>query len=54
MIKGAYDHLLSMKVFTLRMNKVFVRAWKIDPKKTRLWPQFGFANHLVLITCFKY
>ena len=42
-----YDHLMCMRIFTLTMIKIFISA----PKTTRkwLWPQLGFANHLVLI-----
>ena len=42
-----YDHLMSFSIFTLIMNKIFIRA----PKKWRQ-AQFGFASHLTQIACF--
>ena len=44
-LKGLYNHLMSTRIFTLIMNKMFV--W--DPKREwgkQLWPQVGLANHL--------
>ena len=44
-----YNHSMSTIIFTLMMNKIFL--WIL--KSTRKWlrPQFGFANHVVLIVC---
>ena len=45
------DHLNRwMRIFTLMMDKMFIRAPKIMMWKW-LKPQFGIANHLILIVC---
>jgi hypothetical protein len=43
-----YDHLMSTRIFTLIMNKIFRGAPKIMRKG--LQPHFGFANYLILIS----
>ena len=45
-----YDHLMSMRIFTLMMNKIFIGAPKVMRKKW-LQPRLEFANHLALIAC---
>ena len=45
-----YDHLMSRIIFTLIMDEIFMRAWKIWG--ISLWPRFEFSNHLSLIECF--
>jgi hypothetical protein len=44
---GLYDHFMSTIIFTLMMNKIFIRAPKSRRKvaSALLRPQFGFAKH---------
>ena len=46
-----HDHLRRIRIFTLIMNKIFIRVPKIT-RQRMLWTQFGFVNHLALIACF--
>ena len=41
-----YDHLVSMRIFTLIMNNMLTSA--PQSIKKGLWPWFGFANHVVV------
>ena len=47
--RNLYDHLMSTRIFTLIMNKTFIRTPRT--MKKMLQPQFKFANFLILITC---
>jgi hypothetical protein len=44
------DHLMSLRIFTLTMNKIFMRVSKLTGKWLRT--QSGINNHLMLIACF--
>jgi hypothetical protein len=44
--------LMSMRIFTLIINKIFIRAPKI--MRNVVMALFIFAKHLVLIACFMY
>ena len=49
-LEGVHDHLMSMRFFTLIMNKIFIQALKNMEEWLRLW--FGLASHLILTTSF--
>jgi hypothetical protein len=45
-----YDYLMSTRIFTLIMMKIFIRTPKI--MRQMLWTKFGFANPLAIFACF--
>ena len=51
MIGRSHDHLMSMRHFTMMITIRYSYVVQIVRGKC-LWDSFGFANHLVLITCF--
>jgi hypothetical protein len=43
------DHLMSTRIFTLIMNKIFIRVLTI--MKQMATDMIGFANHLAITCC---
>jgi hypothetical protein len=46
------DHLMSMRIFTLIMNKIFMSSKNHKENGYIIWPRSAFANRVAAIPCF--